>query len=419
MKGSRWFVVGITGFLLLMFIVECNLPKRFVWRPTFSHYDEQPFGCALLDSLLSASLPGKYALSRKTFYQLSSEDTTLRRGILAISENLALSDVDVNALLSMAGRGDNVMLVTNLLPAKLEDTLKVHGNYSYFYFRALKKQAASFFSRDSILWVSSPGDSCTYYFYPQLCASTISVRSVGNGKVLAVRPESADWRHGGQVGDTIIYSPVALSVPVGRGQIIVVSTPLLFTNYGVVDGRNAAYVFRLLSQMDRLPLIRTEAYMDETAQMQQSPFRYLLAHRPLRWALYVSLIGIVLFMFFTARRRQRAIPVIAPPVDKSLEFVKLVGTLYFQKKDHADLVRKKYLYFAETVRRLVQVDLEETENDSYSFARIARRTGMDSESISTLIHEVRHVAHDTNLKISVERMKQLIDRMNDITRNLL
>ena len=137
MKGSRWFVVGITGFLLLMFVVECHLPKRFVWHPTFSHYDEQPFGCALLDSLLSASLPGKYALSRKTFYQLSSEDTTLRRGILAISENFALSDVDVNALLLMAGRGDNVMLVTNLLPAKLEDTLKVHGNYSYFYFRAL------------------------------------------------------------------------------------------------------------------------------------------------------------------------------------------------------------------------------------------------------------------------------------------
>lgn len=97
----------------------------------------------------------------------------------------------------------------------------------------------------------------------------------------------------------------------------------------------------------------------------------------------------------------------------------MVGTLYFQKKDHADLVRKKYLYFAETVRRLVQVDLEETENDSYSFARIARRTGMDSESISTLIHEVRHVAHDTSIKISAERMKQLIDRMNDITRNLL
>ena len=55
MKGRHWFVVGIVAFLLLMFAIECRLPKRFVWRPTFGHYDEQPFGCALFDSLVSVS----------------------------------------------------------------------------------------------------------------------------------------------------------------------------------------------------------------------------------------------------------------------------------------------------------------------------------------------------------------------------
>lgn len=116
------------------------MPKRFVWRPTFGHYDEQPFGCALFDSLVSVSASETYTLSRKTFYQLASEDTLKRRGFLAISEHLALSDVDVKALLSMASRGDKVLLVSNLFPARLEDTLRVHGNYSYFYFNALKNK---------------------------------------------------------------------------------------------------------------------------------------------------------------------------------------------------------------------------------------------------------------------------------------
>ncbi len=45
--------------------------------------------------------------------------------------------------------------------------------------------------------------------------------------------------------------------------------------------------------------------MKETAAVQQSPFRYFLAHEPLRWALYLTMITIILFMIFTAKRRQR------------------------------------------------------------------------------------------------------------------
>lgn len=45
-----------------------------------------------------------------------------------------------------------------------------------------------------------------------------------------------------------------------------------FTNYGVLDGKNAAYLFRILSQMGGFPIVRTEGYMKETAQVQMSPF---------------------------------------------------------------------------------------------------------------------------------------------------
>ena len=47
MKLNRWFVVGILVFLVVMFIVELQLPKNFSWKPTFHHADKQPFGCFL------------------------------------------------------------------------------------------------------------------------------------------------------------------------------------------------------------------------------------------------------------------------------------------------------------------------------------------------------------------------------------
>lgn len=138
MKGNHWFIAGIIVFLVLMFAIECRLPKKFVWNPTFSHYDKQPFGCAVFDSLLSSSLPKGYSLSRKTFYELEQEDTTLRRGILVVTDNLHLTDVDVEAMLKMAGRGDRIMLVGSSFSRILKDTLGFECSYSYFSPSALK-----------------------------------------------------------------------------------------------------------------------------------------------------------------------------------------------------------------------------------------------------------------------------------------
>ena len=44
MRGSRWFIFFVLAILLLMFAIEYHLTKKFVWVPTFSHYDEHSFG---------------------------------------------------------------------------------------------------------------------------------------------------------------------------------------------------------------------------------------------------------------------------------------------------------------------------------------------------------------------------------------
>ena len=239
-----------------------------------------------------------------------------------------------------------------------------------------------------------------------------------SGEGVAVKDISVDeFRYEVEVdsafSDTVIHVPVAMSYQWGKGEVILASTPLLFTNYGVLDGKNATYLFRLLSQMGKLPIVRTEAYMEQTAQVQMSPFRYFLSQRPLRWALYLTMLAILLFMLFTARRRQRAIPVIYRPENKSLEFTELIGTLYFQKKDHADLVRKKYMYFAEELRREIQVDVEDVADDERSFDRIAQKTGMSAEEIGKFIRTVRPVIYGGQT-ITAEQMKQFIDKMNEI-----
>lgn len=271
MKGSRWFIIFIVVFLLVMFAVEYHLPKKFVWKPTFGHYDKQPFGCEVFDSLLLSCLPHGYALSKKSFYQLEQEDTVGQcKGILAIADDLILSSVDVKALLRMADRGNKIMLVSTLFGTNLEDTLDFRTYYSYFSPMALKKYAASLLAKDSICWV---GDSTvysrrTFYFYPQFCSSYFWMDSL-RSEVLAQRViDSNEFRYETEadslVTDSLSCIPVAMSYRHGKGEIILVSTPLLFTNYGMLDGGNGAYLFRLLSHMGDLPVLRTEGYTKET-----------------------------------------------------------------------------------------------------------------------------------------------------------
>ena len=64
MKGNHLFIICIAIFLLLMFAIECRLPKKFVWAPSFSHYDKQPFGCAVFDSLLYVVTKGVFFISK-------------------------------------------------------------------------------------------------------------------------------------------------------------------------------------------------------------------------------------------------------------------------------------------------------------------------------------------------------------------
>ena len=112
MKPNRWFVVGIVVFLVVLFILEMQLPKNFSWTPTFRHTDKQPFGSCLFDSLLSSTMPKGYTITDSSLYVLA-KDSLQPRGILVVADEMNLIPAEVNAIFSMANNGSHVMLVAH------------------------------------------------------------------------------------------------------------------------------------------------------------------------------------------------------------------------------------------------------------------------------------------------------------------
>lgn len=457
MKSSRNFLFAMLVLFVLFCLLQVNLPKKFVWSPTFSHVDKQPFGCFVFDSVLTQSLPNGYHVTKKTFFQLDQEHAKEKISVLMVVDQQNLKQLDVKYLCNIARRGGKVMVVASssfddgrnadtVVVNELERTFKVKiEDGLYFSLRGILSglKAHDNDMYDTIYWNNRETmyAAQSYRMFYNMVGGTLFVDSVPKVKRLAYTLSTAgyDYRHDSlYVGDftsfdTIVDEkerieridtfaikkiPTAVSVPYGKGEVIFVSSPLLFTNYGMLEGNTSVYIFRLMSYLADLPVYRTEAYVKTDAMLvaEQSPFREFIKRTPLRWALYLALLGVVLFMIFTARRRQRVIPIMSKPANRSLEFIQLIGTLYYQRKDHVDLVRKKFKLFAEELRKTAGVDISDVNTDDREYLLLAEKTGMNSDRLKKVIRQIRLVLHSEG-NISVEEMRSLIDAMDTIVRH--
>lgn len=457
MKSSRNFLFAMLVLFVLFCLLQVNLPKKFVWSPTFSHVDKQPLGCFVFDSVLTQSLPNGYHVTKKTFFQLDQEHAKEKISVLMVVDQQDLKQLDVKYLCNIARRGGKVMVVASssfddgrnadtVVVDELERTFKVKiEDGIYFSLRGILSglKAHDNDMYDTIYWNNRETmyAAQSYRMFYNLVGGTLFVDSVPKVKRLAYTLSTAgyDYKYDSlYVGDftrfdTIVDKkerieridtfaikkvPAAVSVPYGKGEVIFVSSPLLFTNYGMLEGNTSVYIFRLMSYLADLPVYRTEAYVKTDAMLvaEQSPFREFIKRPPLRWALYLALLGVVLFMIFTARRRQRVIPIMSKPANRSLEFIQLIGTLYYQRKDHVDLVRKKFKLFAEELRKTAGVDISDVNTDDSEYLLLAEKTGMNCDRLKKVIRKIRLVLHSEG-NISVEEMRSLIDAMDTIVRH--
>lgn len=457
MKSSRNFLFAMLVLFVLFCLLQVNLPKKFVWSPTFSHVDKQPLGCFVFDSILTQSLPNGYHVTKKTFFQLDQEHAKEKISVLMVVDQHNLKQLDVKYLCNIARRGGKVMVVASssfddgrntdtVVVDELERTFKVKiEDGLYFSLRGILSglKAHDNDMYDTIYWNNRETmyAAQSYRMFYNIVGGTLFVDSVPKVKRLAYTLSTAgyDYKHDSlYVGDftrfdTIVDKkerieridtfaikkvPTAVSVPYGKGEVIFVSSPLLFTNYGMLEGNTSVYIFRLMSYLADLPVYRTEAYVKTDAMLvaEQSPFREFIKRPPLRWALYLALLGVALFMIFTARRRQRVIPIMSKPANRSLEFIQLIGTLYYQRKDHVDLVRKKFKLFAEELRKTAGVDISDVNTDDREYLLLAEKTGMNSDRLKKVIRQIRLVLHSEG-NISVEEMRSLIDAMDTIVRH--
>lgn len=332
--------LGIIVIVLLL--TSCNKTN---WIENYREKEKSPFGTYIIYNEAKNLFPNQeIVLLKENFYDylfLNYDYTKANFGNYICIKNNAnkLPEEGIKDMLSFVHYGNNAFLSLNYFSENLEAQLGITTNnldknvYDNADLKALKGEFSlvdkSF--KDQIFTFDR--NIKRHYFVTYNQNKTIVL---GNAKI---------------DGELV---PNFLKIYHGKGAIYIHANPVVFTNYNLLKGKEA-YAEHLLSYLPSNtvfwdPQIKWSKYVNNRDNDQESVFKFFLQHKTLTWFLCIMLAGVLLFMLFNFRRKQRAIPVIHPLQNTTVAFTQTIASLYLKEQNHKNLVDKKIAYFLEKVR---------------------------------------------------------------------
>ena len=439
--NNKWSVLLLVALAAAFALYFLTKERQFVWDDdtTFLHEDDEPFGCQLFDKMAEATLPNGYSLFDGDLDSLLEKGK--ERCALLIFTHSSLPHYFLNDLVAFTKKGNKVMLVTDDQDAGDEDEdwdFDFSTLYDSYFSKNKLKDALMGYGSLAKVWMTA-GERGDTLLIPETLFRAHLGSVIPAGAVVTSYRMMNEWVREYEETEDVdsvyyyedgYYADVerglSFYVKEGKGRIYVVTNTLLFTNYGVLDRDISRYIGYHLGMVADLPVFRVthqslrqsrkgdDDYWDEMSN--RSPLDHLLSYRPLRWAFYTLLLAAVLFMVFTARRRQRVMPIVERPANRNLEFVRLLGTIYYRRHDNHDLFMKKYTYFREELRRKQLIDLDNMQVE-VNARTLAQLMGVEEKDLNDTLRLLKAVEASTG-ELGNEQLLDCVHRMNDILKHL-
>lgn len=361
MKGftKYWIICGL--LLGLYLVAQYTKPKPTNWRRTYLPQDKIPFGTYILRQHIADLFPSAtQKFSRKTIANTLKENISENANYLLVAGTVKTSKDDVAQMLKYMKAGNHIFVAAFQINGALADTLKLRIG-SDFDFQNKTKYPINF---------TSPHlkRSLGYYFERGIAAQYFTKLDSSRAIVLGQKYE--------QNANFVKYK-------FGKGALFLCPNPALFTNYSLLNPNGSDYASSALSYLPQSDILIWDDYYTSPPLNSQSILRVLFQYDELRWAYYIALLGLVVFVLYDMKRRQRIIPVVEPLKNSSVEFAKVVGRVYYQQRNNSDIVEKKINYFLAYIRskyRLKTAVLDQEFVDT-----LAKISGINIELIRQLM----------------------------------
>ncbi len=395
MRKQYW----LYGLILIGFLVLSYLGKAPVnWTITYDLDDKNPFGTHALQQILPDYVQQKDA-EVNTVY-VSFEELLAQNysgNMLVVCGQFNAGTRDVQALFDYVAKGNKVVIAANVFRGYLEDSLGLE-NRDYNIEHSLEAQqagaAAMGTNKVDIDFAKVGGyPKRTYTF------------STGAASMFLVDTNKQLSRLAYTFNDELMFGGMAI----GKGELYLSTTPMLFTNYYLLRDRGDEFVAGLLSPLaGSKSLIYNQFYQFGRAEAR-TPLRYILSAPALRNAYILAIIGVLLFIIFYGKRVQRIIPVIEPLKNSSLEFANTLGQLYYQQKNHVNLANKRLRYWLNFVHNHYLLETKVLDADFEE--ELIAKSGAPPKSVKFLVHMAANADKATNY--TAQDMLHLEEHLNN------
>lgn len=383
-KSLPYVLIGVIVLaLLVLFLLGYNSKNKTLdERLSFRKKDKIPYGLYAAYNSLSSFFPkASVGTSRKEpgYWDDLSEYQKGQALIIVVPQFFA-DEYEMKNMIRFAQNGNTVFISAMSIPYEISKMLRCNinttGNFLYYLAQnsiGLDTLTVSLsdppYGRDALF--TYPGKKLDGYF-SRIDSSITTVLGYDERR----RPNFIQLR-------------------IGTGSIYIHLAPMTFTNYFLLHKNNFAYYEKVLSV---IPASTDKVVWDEYYRFKKNkpPERgnwlsVFLKHPPLKWALLVALLTLLLYVLSEIRRKQRPIPVINPPKNDSFDFVKTIGRLYHDKGDHKNLSRKMAAYFLEHIRNKYKLPTNHL-NDEFA-ANLSFKTGVNEAEIKSILSFITELEH--------------------------
>lgn len=380
MKKALPFVIGaaVLGLLIVLVVASgaTRPPKRFDHRISLRQRDKIPYGVRVAYELLPSIFPDAAIKTEKTAPAFwDSADLSGRRQVVILTANKFEADREELATLAdFVERGNYVFIIA--YSASLDAT----SFFNLASFNIDYSSSGAGGASDSVLvrLDSAAFWRNAFYVYPGYRYNgTIAVKESTQAAVLG-RNEN------GRIN--------FIQMNKGSGSFFLHSAPLAFSNYFILHNNNVAYYEAALSVLpkDVRTVVWNEYYLQKRAEENEPNWLGALFSYPsFKWGLLLAAGTLVLYLLLGMRRRQRKIPPHEKPVNDSLDFVKTLGRLYYDGRDHKNLAQKMATYFLDHIRNRYRLPVHTLDE---AFVRALHfKSGYSEGELEKIVHTIQYL----------------------------
>lgn len=355
--------------------MEATKPQPINWFPSYDKADKIPLGTFVLHKLMADSFKDDFEeIDRPPFEFL--QEKSIDGNYFFVNDAIDFDSNEIDSLFTWASKGNTIFVSANYFGEKLLDTLnlkmKSEVSVSNIETEPLVKLVNTNLASERIFHIKK--DRPLRYFSK---IDTVSQTVLG---VSGIYEKSLK-----------IKNPLVnfIKLPMENGTIFLHSQPEVFSNFFLLSGENAAYTAALLAYINNGETLYWDNYYKSGKHINISPLRVLLGNKYFKWAYYFVLIGMLLFVIFEGKRKQRSIPIVKPLTNKTYEYTKTIAGMYLDKNEYHAIAHKQIVLFLEYIRTKLRLPTEHTNERFYkSVAERSGNTLVDTLELFTLIEKI-------------------------------